>query len=274
MPPWTYWFFHPDLGHEPRHAFEYTPFILKFLLRASGFDELAFRTIRAYSERKGLDDIFEIGGELSIESRLFGETMLVQARRNPELEIVRYPDCMYSSERYYRSTFPLLEEKRRRAIDGFLESRRERARTEGELRELEEKSVASECRMRELEAEQAAREKRCHELETEAEVFRERIREQEAQLYEALALCDRYLTRVSSCEQLDASRKRIHELESRIHELESTEEKLQAILRSSSWRVTGPVRRLMVLFPRLRLFIRVGLAPLRRLGRAIGRGAG
>jgi 2-polyprenyl-3-methyl-5-hydroxy-6-metoxy-1,4-benzoquinol methylase len=308
MPPWTYWFFHPDLSHEPRHAFEYTPFILKFLLRASGLDELAFRTICAYSERKDLDDIFEIGEELSIDPRLFGETMLVQARRNPELEIVRYPDCIYSSERYYRSTFPLLEEKRRRAIDGFLDSRRERARTEGELRELEEKSVASECRirelearqaagekryrelekksvasecrMRELEAEQAARENRCHEFETESQVFRGRIQDQEAQLYEALALCDRYLTRISSWKQLDASRERIHELESRIHELESripelesAEEKLQAILRSTSWRVTGPVRRLMVLFPRLRLFIRAGLTPLWRLGRAIARGA-
>ncbi len=82
MPPWTYWFFHPDLSREPRHVFKYTPFVLKVLVQASGLQESAFRTICAYSDRNAVDDIFEIGEELSIDPRLFGETMIVQARKN------------------------------------------------------------------------------------------------------------------------------------------------------------------------------------------------
>jgi len=286
MPPWTYWFFHPDLGHEPRHAFEYTPFILKFLLRASGLDELAFRTICAYSDRKDLDDIFAIGGELSINSHLFGETMLVQARKNPGLEIIRYPDCIYSDEKYYRSTFPVLEAKRRRAVKAFFDSRRENdqnlaavkgrlATIEAKLHELEMKEDSSGHRIRELEAQKSAAEKELDKLKTEAEAARRRIDELVTQLSEALFLCDRYLAKVSATEaQLKELRARAGVSGGRIRELEAAEERLQAVLNSTSWRLTSPIRRIMEPLPRLRFVIRLIFAPLRRVGRAIARGAG
>jgi len=122
MPPWTYWFFNPDLMHEPRHCFEYTPIILKALLRAAGLEATAFRTICAYSDRATLDDIFAIGEALSIDPSQFGETMIAQARKSTDVDLVRYPDCLYDGEHYYKSTFPLIEPIQREAISSFMRS--------------------------------------------------------------------------------------------------------------------------------------------------------
>jgi chromosome segregation ATPase len=268
--------------------------------------------------------------------------MLVQARKNPKVEIVRYPDCIYSNERYYRSTFPVLEPKRRRAINAFLDSRRENqqslvtakgrlAATEAELQEMAKKENSSECRIRELEAQKSAAEEEfgksqaeaeaarrridelaarlskaeaelhvlerkaesskhrirelevqkstadeeCGKLKAEAEAARRRIDELVAQLSEALFLCDRYLAKVSATDaQLKELRARAGVSGGRIRELEAAEARLQAILNSTSWRLTGPLRRIMTAFPRFRFVIRLIFAPLWRVGRVIGRGAG
>ena len=107
-PPWTYWFFHPDLRHEPRHAFEYTPVFFKAILRAAGLKEHAFRTICAYADRAALDDMFAIGAALSIPSNMFGETMIAQARKAPNVATIRFPDLIYDADGYYRTTYPAL----------------------------------------------------------------------------------------------------------------------------------------------------------------------
>src|SRR5262249_4526890 len=123
-PPWTYWFFHPDLEHEPRHSFEYTPIFLKIVLRSAGLAECAFRTICAYVEPDTINYIFEIGSALAVEPRMFGETMIVQARKVAEEPLFRYPDCIYDGDRYYRSTYPLLRNRLKHAHRAFLETHR------------------------------------------------------------------------------------------------------------------------------------------------------
>jgi GT2 family glycosyltransferase/2-polyprenyl-3-methyl-5-hydroxy-6-metoxy-1,4-benzoquinol methylase len=120
-PPWVYWFFHPDLSHEPRHCFEYTPFILKMLLRSAGFEEEAFRTLYAYAEESWLGGELTIAKSLSIEPKLFGDVILVVAKKIFTSPPIRYPHCIYDSEGYYKTTYPLLEPIFRSRIDGFVE---------------------------------------------------------------------------------------------------------------------------------------------------------
>ncbi len=122
-PPWVYWFFHPDLGHEPRHSFEYTPIFFKMALRSSGLTDVAFRTICAFAEPEHVTDLYEIGATLSIDASLFGDTMLVQARKTSDEPLFRYPDCLYSSDRYYRSTNPAIEERLTRARSTYEDKR-------------------------------------------------------------------------------------------------------------------------------------------------------
>lgn len=118
-PPWTYWFFHPDLRHEPRHAFEYTPIFLKALLRAAGLHETAFVTICAYRDIESLQDIFSVGAALSVEPRFFGDTMIVQTRLSPDGSVVRFPDLIYDRDGYYRSSYPLLAPRLHAAMNYF-----------------------------------------------------------------------------------------------------------------------------------------------------------
>ena len=107
-PPWNYWFFNPDLAHEPRHQFEYTPIFLKILLGATGFGETAFRTVLSFEEWDQVNELYEIAGAMAIEPDLFGDTLLVQARKVAEEPPIRYPDCLYNGSDYYRSTSPAL----------------------------------------------------------------------------------------------------------------------------------------------------------------------
>ena len=101
-PPWTYWFYHPDLGHEPRHAFEPTPIFFKAMLRSAGLREEAFRTICAYADRQSLDQIFAVGEALSVEPRFFGDTMIAQATKIRGADTIRFPDLIYSGDAYYQ----------------------------------------------------------------------------------------------------------------------------------------------------------------------------
>ena len=178
-PPWVYWFFHPDLKHEPRHCFEYTPFILLALLRSAGFTEESFRTIYAFTDPETLGDLFEIAGELSIQRRLFGEVLLVQARKTADKPPIRYPDCLYDASAYYSSTHPVLWPVLNRAVRGFIE-RRERTATEARntvaAAEADREQEANHRRQAEADREQEANHRR------QAEADRDEARRQATEL--------------------------------------------------------------------------------------------
>jgi hypothetical protein len=118
-PPWIYWFFHPDLSHEPRHCFEYTPFILKMLLRSSGFEEKAFKTLYAFSDEKLLVAEQEIAQALSINSRLFGDVLLSISKKISPCPPIRYPSCIYDADAYYKEIWPILWERLQSSIQHF-----------------------------------------------------------------------------------------------------------------------------------------------------------
>lgn len=133
-PPWNYWFFHPDLQHEPRHCFEYTPIFFKMALHCAGFTEEAFRTLLAFSQRKDLDDIFEIGHALAMDPKLMGDILIAQVRKNPGAMPIRYPAFIYDGDRYYQTTFPVLEPLGRQAVRRFIEGRRETNREVADIK--------------------------------------------------------------------------------------------------------------------------------------------
>ena len=78
-----------------------------------------------------------------------------------------------------------------------------------------------------------------------------------AQLSEALFICDNALTKVV---ELQAQLKT-----PTAHENAEAEKQLRAILHSTTWRITGPARRLMEPFPRLRAITRATFAPAWRV---------
>ena len=279
-PPWNYWFFHPDLQHEPRHCFEYTPIFFKMALSCAGLTEQAFRTLITYADRADLDDIFEIGDALSIHPRLFGDILIAQVRKTPGATPLRYPACIYDGEQYYQTTFPVLEPLRRRALSRFIEGRRCEAN----------KLVAAETQLRVAEI-------------ADAEA---RIADAEARSAGAMFVCEQYLTRNSELQQalltaqmeraaavsradqvtaeLEESKKRLQEAlylceqylsngnvpheQSTLEHLSAT---LNAITHSTSWRITAPIRRFGTLFPALRGWFRSLGAPLLRGARTMVR---
>lgn len=141
MPPWTYWFYNPDLSHEPRHSLEYTPFTMALVLRAAGFEQSSFKTIDAYKERETISDLYRIGEKLGFDMRHFGETMIATSRKTAEKAEIRYPDAIYSGNGYYESTWHLIEARRKSVVEAFeaenyrVDSRLAKSQTE--LRSLE-----------------------------------------------------------------------------------------------------------------------------------------
>jgi 2-polyprenyl-3-methyl-5-hydroxy-6-metoxy-1,4-benzoquinol methylase len=217
MPPWTYWFFHPDLTHEPRHCFEYTPIVLKTLLRAAGLEETAFRTICAYENREALDDIFAIGEALSIDPKLFGETLIAVAKKRPDAEIVRYPDCIYDSDRYYNSMFPSIKLIQRKAIKAFSESCAKESnnstinKMKAEVAELRAQVSELADGSDRLRAQVAKRDCEVTELKArllEAERGSDGLRQQ---LSKALFICEGFLTQKRMLESLDGKFSRLEE---------------------------------------------------------------
>jgi hypothetical protein len=93
------------------------------LLYAAGFEERSFEVIYAYSDTEAERDIIEIAEALSIERASFGETMMIQAVKVADEALVRFPDVLYSSDGYYRSTFPILRPVLEAAVRKFLEGR-------------------------------------------------------------------------------------------------------------------------------------------------------
>jgi len=122
MPPWTYWFYQPDLAHEPRHCFEYTPIIFKSIVQAAGFSENTFRTIYAYSEQDHEQSTIEIAQSFGISPSSFGETMIINATRSAETITLRYPDVLYSPEGYYKNIYPQLQDRFKKAIESYKSS--------------------------------------------------------------------------------------------------------------------------------------------------------
>lgn len=121
MPPWTYWFYEPDLSHEPRHCFEYTPIVFQSLLVASGMRTDAFRTIFAYSSPAHEQDVLGVADALGFEPDEFGETMIAHATKTREGIALRHPDVLYSPEGYYKNIYPRLQERLRDRIAMFCE---------------------------------------------------------------------------------------------------------------------------------------------------------
>jgi 2-polyprenyl-3-methyl-5-hydroxy-6-metoxy-1,4-benzoquinol methylase len=123
MPPWTYWFYQPDLAHEPRHCFEYTPIIFKSIVQAAGFSENTFRTIYAYSEQDHEQSTIEIAQSFGISPSSFGETMIINATRSAETITLRYPDVLYSPDGYYKNIYPHLHDRLDKAISAFKDTK-------------------------------------------------------------------------------------------------------------------------------------------------------
>jgi SAM-dependent methyltransferase len=119
MPPWTYWFYEPDLSHEPRHCFEYTPIVFHALLSASGMETEAFRTIYAYSSRSSEQDVLQVAGALGYRQDDFGETMIAHATKTREGVALRYPDVLYSPDGYYKNVYPVLQQRLQQRLDDF-----------------------------------------------------------------------------------------------------------------------------------------------------------
>lgn len=119
MPPWTYWFYQPDLSHEPRHCFEYTPIVFQSLLAASGMQTDAFRTIFAYSTPKNEHGVLEVADSLGYQASDLGETMIAHASKSREGVALRYPDVLYSPEGYYKNIYPRLQERLKQRIRSF-----------------------------------------------------------------------------------------------------------------------------------------------------------
>jgi|GEM_PF-3281064 len=119
MPPWTYWFYEPDLSHEPRHCFEYTPIVFKTLIGSAGMRENAFRTIYAYSDPEKERETLEIASSFGIDVGSFGETMIIHATKTCDQIQVRHPDVLYSPDGYYKNVFPLLQERLQNAIEHY-----------------------------------------------------------------------------------------------------------------------------------------------------------
>ena len=110
MPPWTYWFYEPDLSHEPRHCFEYTPIVFQSLLIAAGFNIEAFRTIYAYSKPEHEQDTLEIASALGFDRQDLGETMIANTTKTRTDIPLRHPDVLYSPDGYYKNVYPKLQE--------------------------------------------------------------------------------------------------------------------------------------------------------------------
>jgi SAM-dependent methyltransferase/phosphoribosyl-ATP pyrophosphohydrolase len=119
MPPWTYWFYQPDLSHEPRHCFEYTPIVFQSLLSASGMRTDAFRTIYSYSSPKNEQGVLEVAEALGYDADGFGETMIAHATKTREGVALRYPDVLYSPDGYYKNIYPRLQQRLQERIDSF-----------------------------------------------------------------------------------------------------------------------------------------------------------
>jgi len=175
MPPWTYWFYEPDLSHEPRHCFEYTPIIFKALIKAAGLQETAFRTIYAYTEEDQEEETLQIARSLGFDNESFGETMIVNATKVSSKINLRYPDVLYSPDGYYKTVYPHLHDRLEKAVRHFHDSN-SIIEPKPELTELQERAT----------------------------LLEQQKLEQETQINELLYTCDRNIQRECELESAQA----------------------------------------------------------------------
>ncbi len=212
MPPWTYWFYEPDLSHEPRHCFEYTPIIFKTLIQASGLRENAFRTIYAYTDPEHEQETLEIARSLGIKDESFGETMIINATKTTESIRLRHPDVLYSPDGYYKNVYPHLHDRLDRVISHFRSSSsstdvleendaaRMQASTQAQIDELLFTCDAQLSKQSELQSQiqklESSNEQVTSELQQTrdwANALEREKRELEAKVNELLFTCDCYL---------------------------------------------------------------------------------
>lgn len=196
-PPWVYWFFHPDITSEPRHQFEYTPFVLKTLIRAAGLRELAFRTIFAFVEEDSVAQAIGIGADMGIPQTIFGDTMFVQAEKDFAAEVVRYPAVLYDAAAYYEHVHPLVWDRLSAAFASYnrraddlrkAEEDRQRLAVEVEA-ERQRLSAEVEAERQRLSAEvEAERQSLTAEIEQERKGRAEVVRELEATQQDVLKM--------------------------------------------------------------------------------------
>lgn len=218
MPPWTYWFYEPDLAHEPRHCFEYTPVVFRSLLTASGMDINALRTIFAYSTPQHERATLEIAESLGFDPRDLGETMIAKCVKVREGVGLRYPDVLYSPDGYYKNIYPRLQEILQKRIEHHhahqarmsaqaqtaetqIEAKPEQAVTEGDLEKRAQELSQAQGQIREL-------------LET-CEAHYQQQQELESQLEQAQA------TQAQAVHERDTHRDWADELQARTRELEA-----------------------------------------------------
>jgi hypothetical protein len=243
MPPWTYWFFEPDLVHEQRHCFEYTPVVLKCLLLAAGFREVRFEVIYAYSDPECEEGILQVADMLSIDRILFGETMIVCAEKVANKAIVRYPDVLYSSDGYYRTAYPVLHPRLEVAFEKLRRERKRCVEQQERIAVLEsaalesgrqyETSTASSDERANLEARVDDMQARIFALRTENDDLR-------ALNSELLFICDRYLRNDTELKKaVDSAEARAAQAERDLCELRT----------STTWIITAPLRSVLTMFP-------------------------
>lgn len=165
MPPWTYWFYNPDLAHEPRHSLEYTPFLMALILDAAGFEQLSFRTIAAYVDEDAVADLYDLGARLGRPRAWFGETMIAVAAKRDDTDVLREPDALYSGERYYESTWPLIDPIRQNAIETLLSETAQAEQNAGRIVELERDVVEKTATLNSVHEDLGRSEARVAELE-------------------------------------------------------------------------------------------------------------
>ena len=130
MPPWTYWFYHPDLDHEPRHAFEYTPIVFRTLVASTGFEEDQFFSLYAYSSEQEEEQVRGIAERAGMNVTHFGETMVSRSFKTSDRVRVRYPSVLYDPDRYYELAYPIIA----KSLESTLHSASKAANTETVLR--------------------------------------------------------------------------------------------------------------------------------------------
>lgn len=193
MPPWTYWFYEPDLAHEPRHCFEYTPLVFLSLLVAAGMETDAFRTIYAYSTPEQEAPLLGVAEALGFDHASFGETMIAHATKAREGVALRYPDVLYSPEGYYRSVYPRLEALLRDRVETF---QRSTAPDPDHHRGAEPDRGATGSRLIEAKPARAFDDEIAHARDELVRVTQENA-DLHAQVIELLFACDCYLQQIN-----------------------------------------------------------------------------
>jgi hypothetical protein len=203
-----------------------------------------------------LAEMFDIMDALSIAQRMVGDPLIKQARRSLGAARVRYPACIYDGDQYCQTVYPLLAPFRDRAVTRFLKLRA----TDSARGAAEAGATAAAARVTQAEARATAAEAR--------------VTEAEARVIGALFIVEQYVAQNSELQKLLVGSQGSGHLEAEltearnqltaitqgnrhlVAELAEARSQLTVITQSTSWWITGPIRRLASPFPRLRRLLR------------------